>query len=259
MCVAIVKPIGINLPDRKRLKICFDNNPHGIGFGIGTPSNINAYKAVYKFNDFDDFYYKLVSLTFEKSDIVFIHFRYATHGGINLNNCHPFYISDNQESIIQDKPILMHNGVFQLGKLKPNKSDTFTLVEKMYKENIELDNDLITKSNNKVAIMYDKCKYRLYGNWIQADDGCIYSNGSYRKSLEEYKKKYNNENLNFCDCCGEIGENYLTTEVGYHFCNNCIENKKVFLYHCERCGNICADKICSDCSEKENISLKYWK
>jgi hypothetical protein len=33
-----------------------------------------------------------------KSHLAFIHFRYATHGEINLDNCHPFFISDNQKA-----------------------------------------------------------------------------------------------------------------------------------------------------------------
>lgn len=254
MCIAIVKPVGVDLPSKERLKICFDNNPHNVGFAIGV-KDCN-HKAVLKFSDFELFYKELLRIV-KSETTAFIHFRYATHGEINLNNCHPFYISDSQ-CWVQDKPLMMHNGVFQLGKLKDKKSDTFTLAEKMYKEKLELDDDLITESNNKVAIMYNNGKYKLYGEWIQ-DDGCIYSNGSYRKSIVEYQKKFNNNNLTFCDCCGEIGEDYLTTEVGYHFCPNCVKYKEVNMYNCSVCGKICADKICGNCSEEKNISLKYWK
>ena len=255
MCIAIVKPLGVELPSKERLKICFDNNPHSIG--IGSLYNGLNYKLISKFTSFESFY-MIAKNKITKDHIAFIHFRYATHGEINLDNCHPFFISNTQKNV-QKAPMLMHNGVFQLGKLENNKSDTVTLVEKMYSENLELDNELITKSNNKIAIMKNNCEFDLYGNWIYEEDGCIYSNGSYRKSVEEYKVKFNNPNLMFCDCCGEIGESYLTTEVGYHFCNNCIENKKVYMYNCSECGKLCADKICSDCSEEKNISLKYWK
>lgn len=255
MCIAIVKPVGVDLPSKERLKICFDNNPHSTGFGISL-KGVN-YNSIMKYSDFDLFY-KMAQVFITKSHLAFIHFRYATHGEINLDNCHPFFISDNQKEQCQNRPVLMHNGVFQLGKLKDDKSDTLTLVEKIYSHNLELDNDLITKSNNKIAIMYNDSKYKLYGEWIQ-DDGCIYSNGSYRKSIVEYQKKFNNNNLTFCDCCGEIGENYLTTEVGYHFCPHCIYNKEIYMYKCFECGKICADKICGNCSEEKNISLKYWK
>lgn len=255
MCIAIVKPVGAKLPSKDRLKICFDNNPHSIGFGISL-KGIN-YNTIMKYSDFDLFY-KMAQVFITESHLAFIHFRYATHGEINLDNCHPFFISDNQKEQCQNKSILMHNGVFQLGKLKDDKSDTLTLVEKIYKENLSLNDELISRSNNKVAIMNCNCEYQLFGNWILETDNCFYSNGSYRKSIVEYKKKFNNDKLNFCDCCGEIGENYLTTEVGYHFCNDCIKHGEVKLYNCSECDRLCADKICGYCSEEKNISLKYW-
>lgn len=255
MCIAIVKPIGEDFPPKERLKNCFDNNPHSIG--VGTTVKGTSYISVMKFFDFDVFYNFSLNHFAKRSETVFIHFRYATHGSIDLNNCHPFFISDNQTQF-QTNNLLMHNGVFQLGKLQNGKSDTLTIAEKIYREKLELDNDLITRSNNKVAILINNRSYKLYGNWIKADDGCYYSNGSYRKSLEIYKKKYNNQNLVFCDCCGEIGEGFLTTEVGYHFCNDCLQKVNVYMYKCIWCGNVTADKICGKCSEEKNISLKYW-
>ena len=53
MCIAIVKPTDIALPDKDRLKICFDNNPHGIGFGYGSRTD-KDYHFVDKFDDFEN-------------------------------------------------------------------------------------------------------------------------------------------------------------------------------------------------------------
>lgn len=257
MCIAIVKPIGVELPTKEVLKNCFDNNPHSCGLAINNSTfkqNL-VYKGVYDF----ELFYDLCHYFCKKDILAFIHFRYATHGEINAYNCQPFFIDKIQNHQILKSDVLMHNGVFQLGELDANKSDTKTLVEKIVNENIELSNEDIIKSNNKIAIMKTNGEYVLYGRWVANENGCIFSNGSYKYSLKHAIKRTKNLNLNFCDCCGEIGENYLETEVGYHFCKYCIDNKKVFLYNCNVCGIKTTDKVCSKCSEFNNIMLKYWK
>ena len=80
MCVLIIKPRGVKMPAKDILKKCHKANPHGCGF----ISERHFYKTLY----FDEFLEKLNEV--EDSENCIIHFRLATHGSINVHNCHPF-------------------------------------------------------------------------------------------------------------------------------------------------------------------------
>ena len=250
MCIAIVKPSGIDLPSYEKLENAYSNNPHSIG--VATHEKNDTISIVKNFQNFNEFRV-FVKEDITKEDLVFIHFRYATHGTIDINNCQPFFISNNQSIINQKFAVLMHNGVFNLGKLEKNKSDTRTLVEMIYNKKFELDEDKLIRSNNKVAIMNTNGTYNIYGEWFNYK-GCWFSNETYKYHASKIK-----ENQNLCDRCGEFKENCLSTEVGYHFCQKCLKSKKVYIYKCECCGKESTDIICSTCSEKHNIQLNYWR
>ncbi len=54
-----------------------------------------------------------------KNREVFIHFRFATHGNVDINNCHPF-------TIVNDQFAVMHNGVINIDtSLDDNRSDSW--------------------------------------------------------------------------------------------------------------------------------------
>lgn len=80
MCCLLVKPEGAKLPSYSTLKACFRANPDGCGY-VSTKSN-------YKSMDFEDFYYHLQRVGRDEKCI--LHFRWATHGSVNVKNCHPF-------------------------------------------------------------------------------------------------------------------------------------------------------------------------
>src|SRR6266446_7671605 len=111
MCLAIYKPKGVQIA-RKHLKSGFDNNVDGAGFAICRNNTIEIYKGYFKFDEFYDRYNELQRYP------ALIHFRIATHGIVNAQNCHPFEICDGQFA-------LSHNGVMPVGLEPPiDESDT---------------------------------------------------------------------------------------------------------------------------------------
>lgn len=116
MCQAIVKPAGI-LIDRPTLLRAWESNSDGAGFAVRTKSgHIDIHKGFFKFKSFWKVYKR-----FEHLDCL-IHFRWATHGGRDRDNCHPFALGDSA---------VIHNGI--LSKFLPHatdkRSDTRLFVE----------------------------------------------------------------------------------------------------------------------------------
>lgn len=109
MCILILKPKGVKLPDYVTLCKCARRNPHGFGFAV---QGSKPYKTL----DFQDFISRLYS---EDEDLpMMIHFRLATHGSIKPSNCHPF--KDDSNGIV-----FAHNGVIDINTL-PDKTDSET-------------------------------------------------------------------------------------------------------------------------------------
>lgn len=102
MCVICYKPKGVNMPSKYDLRCMWDRNHDGAGF-VSTRSS-------YKSMDFDDFYEHLSKVG--KDENCVIHFRWATHGSVRLENCHPFSAGDIW---------FAHNGVLDI---RPRKDMT---------------------------------------------------------------------------------------------------------------------------------------
>ena len=110
MCVAIYRPMGVHIP-RRRLKSCWNGNPHGAGFMYTDGQKLNICKGYMTFKKFYHAYRAAV-IANPKVDFV-IHFRYATHGSRGAEMTHPFRISRYTGFV--------HNGI--LTDMKPGKND----------------------------------------------------------------------------------------------------------------------------------------
>lgn len=102
MCVIIVKKQGVELPKYELLKRAYKCNSDGCGYVTLNNSKIHCYKSL----NFNDFYKDFKANVNVESETI-IHFRLATHGSKNVNNCHPFANAD--KSIY-----FAHNGVLPI-------------------------------------------------------------------------------------------------------------------------------------------------
>ena len=115
MCIAIYKLCGNELPTKEKLQNCFRANPDGCGFSYAYKGTVYTYKGYFKF---DEFYEKLMECD-GKYNLqycgVLLHFRIATHAGINAENCHPFPLSSKESKLkatfTKSKYSVIHNGV----------------------------------------------------------------------------------------------------------------------------------------------------
>jgi len=76
----------------------------------------------------------------EKADNCYLHFRYATHGAVNFENCHPFDVGNNRW--------LFHNGIIT-GLGSKDVSDSGTLAALM--------KDLPLEAQKAMLIVVTKC------------------------------------------------------------------------------------------------------
>jgi len=192
MCVIIVKPIGAKLPDKNTLKNCWNNNSNGAGYAIVKDNHIKLRKGFLKFKRL------LQALEQEhitEDEMVLLHFRTATAGLIDAGNTHPFVITTSNQILRQTeidttRIVVAHNGVLTgLGQDK-KLSDTqmfikqFLADEHIYKALYEspavqrLIGEYIT--TDKLAFLDYKKGVLLIGEF-EKHEGCLYSNGDYKK------------------------------------------------------------------------------
>lgn len=170
MCILIVKPKGVQLPDYATLCRCANLNPHGFGFAMPN-------KRPYKTLSFDKF---IDALSRVDEDMpMILHFRLATHGSIKQTNCHPF--RDNKNGLI-----FAHNGVLDINALydKTDSETAFRLLFVPAYEKFGLRSNNFNQAVNSIrggsrfAFLTDKGEVKTFGNFI-SHNGCLYSNNGF--------------------------------------------------------------------------------
>lgn len=206
MCIAISKPVGIGLPSDEILENCWYNNDDGAGFAFNHNGKVITKKGFMRFDDFMkalkdcDKKYKL------KNRGVLLHFRIATHGGVNPAMTHPFPIVDDEGCLkkieyVSDYAII-HNGIVKCTSSDTYKknglSDTALFVKdylsKLCKNpdwhkkqyNIELIENMIS---SKMAIL-DGDGFISTTSGFTEDEGVYYSNSSYKDIYSRYYASY---------------------------------------------------------------------
>lgn len=180
MCIAIWKDKDLTI-SKERLQECFNSNPDGAGFMYIDNKQLKMQKGFFKFNDFWEAYEPL------QSKKCVIHFRIKTHGSVNVDNCHPFEISNSLGFV--------HNGIIS-GYGEGDISDTRDFNNLILKPMVSKWGNLAlfepaVKHLIEERIGYSKLifldrhgKHEIFnedkGVW---DDGVWYSNTSYKPKV----------------------------------------------------------------------------
>lgn len=99
MCLAIYKPEKVRLI-RADLKRAFDANSDGAGFAYydNSQQRVIIEKGFFSFNEFWRAFQEV-----QRDNLkAIVHFRFATHGSVDTDNCHPYELNDGA---------LIHNGI----------------------------------------------------------------------------------------------------------------------------------------------------
>lgn len=173
MCILIASTDG-ELPTLAELYSCEDSNPHGIGIAWANGETLEIRKAM----NLTAFLPMLAEKPEEAPYV--LHFRYATHGTVNLENCHPFKIGSHT--------VVGHNGIlpwrstetmsdtrcFARDILKPNRKEVW---DTGFQTHIE---DYIGE-HNKLAFIDRFGQVAIYNEHVGHWRGNVwFSNCSYR-------------------------------------------------------------------------------
>ena len=124
MCIAIYQAPGYRLTESE-LANSWQNNPDGAGISFFDSNLEIVVEKTMNRSEFVDIYNKACKQHGRHSEMA-VHFRIATHGGVNIDNCHPFFTPDGSMSVI-------HNGIIPVlfESKKDPRSDTRVFVQEV--------------------------------------------------------------------------------------------------------------------------------
>jgi len=122
LCIAILQNEGAKLT-RREIKNCWTNNPDGAGIAWVQDGEIKTHKEIISFKRFYKSYRDIAG-NYGESSKMLVHFRWATHGYVNIENCHP-HLVNNRLSFV-------HNGIIDI-ETAADKSDTVAFNERILK------------------------------------------------------------------------------------------------------------------------------
>jgi len=275
MCIIIVKPKGVAMPDEQRLENAWMSNPDLSGFMYGGESMTHIHRG---YEDawclMNDLHKRVPNPT--DVNIVF-HFRIATSGKIDVTNCHPFPVTSDvkffDEPHLRAKRGFAHNGVIARTPTSWKKemktlSDTALFVRDGLSSvpaggPSDVFLALVAKeTGSKFALLSSKV-LAIYGSgWIQEEDGCIYSNSSYL-----HKPIYTTTNLWGEDWdvvgikdCATCGRSAYVRKNGEIWCPDC-DTYDVKEGGCDKCGSsdhadVEGGHVCLKCGDMYEVSTK---
>ena len=188
MCVIVYSPKGIDAPTEELIRQMFLENPDGAGFAWnGADGKVKYRKGFMKV---EDLLQALEPLDKWKNTNLAIHFRIGTAGENDEYTCHPFKISNKYKDLRElegEGPVLFHNGIMGKGGIvDKNSSDTqdfvvafSPMIEKFNKSKARDAAISEYTKGNKLLIMYNNNKVKMFGNW-EKDGDLFVSNKNYK-------------------------------------------------------------------------------
>jgi hypothetical protein len=157
MCMLCVIPPNV-IPSREKLENSALNNPHGFGFAIAVPKEkriisertMNADESINQFLKLRGEYPEGYAMW---------HARYATHGSMTIDNCHPFKLGGKDT-----RTYIGHNGILPTIEVKnDHRSDTRIFAED------------ILPSMGGVAALDNEQMYNVIENFTSGSKICVLS------------------------------------------------------------------------------------
>lgn len=200
MCIIAIKNKKNRNFKNEELEQMFINNPDGAGFMYVENNKVKIDKGYMTFKDFKN-HFDLLNKKFNnfKNRSLILHFRIGTSGTNSRKNCHPYPISkklkDLQKTKINCDLGVVHNGIIREytpsfdNKIDFNDTQNFIInylapLEEhwsdFYKNKRQLE-ALENVTNSKLAFLNKNGDVYLSGDFVENEDGLIFSNETFRK------------------------------------------------------------------------------
>jgi len=257
MCLLLLAKPNFT-PKKKFLNCACDSNPHGFGFAFHTGKKIYTFHSLDKAEAIDNFY--KMRAKYPEAWAMF-HARYATHGSVKIENCHPFKVNKSE------KTILGHNGILPLKPAKgDDRSDTKLFAEDFLPvfglENLDDEKffneleDFCAGSKLVIFTTEPNMENQIYvinenlGHWFK---GVWYSNNSY---MEPKTRTITTWDWDYSDELEDINE--LTGEDFFEWdclrCGKLMDATRQYCrecYSCLDCGDYLQDCLCYSPDRKD--------
>lgn len=197
MCIIMVKPKGVKLPDKKTFKTCFERNPDGCGYMYVDNGKVIIKKGFMGYNNM----YKQIKRLGDRNIVV--HFRIGTSGKNDQKTCHPYPISrevsDLQAGYLETNIGVVHNGIISeyngkdkiLNDTQLYIQDRMCMLQDLNSEfyaNDDVLNFLYKDTYTKFVFLDANDELYYSGSFINETDGMIYSNTTYKSyCVSDYK------------------------------------------------------------------------
>lgn len=133
MCVICYIPKNEEMLKRKEFKLMWNKNNDGAGIMWIYDNQVHISKGYF---DFEALYEDLTNIKINYNCDMAVHFRWATHGGINGGLCHPFPLSDKSNELFSLNNIcevgIMHNGVISIDNREGFSDTTEYIAKELY-------------------------------------------------------------------------------------------------------------------------------
>jgi predicted glutamine amidotransferase len=239
MCIAILN--NGNVISEEHFKNSLKANPDGFGMAYIEKGKIKVFRSLS--DNFKSLYGRYLKVYNSNEYPIMLHFRISTSGGVNLENCHPFYISKNV--------VFCHNGII-------NNWGTKTMSDTRH-----FNRDILSNFSDK-DLIHNKSLTELISGYIDFSKFIILDNNGDFNIINEDLGHWDNDNNWFSN------KSYLTShkfDKGWYKelnefdnidnfgkCESCLEYKTV------NYDSLFKTYICSECSTYyEDTSInKIW-
>lgn len=193
MCIIAAKPAGTPMPSEDIIRTMWTNNPDGAGLMYVENGHVVIEKGFMKQKDFLKALRKVEGRLDMKKTPLVMHFRIATHGGINKECTHPFPVTDNIGALQKIKASVdlgvAHNGIISSVTPRKGISDTMEYIAtqlaplkralpKFY-ENKHARLLIQNAIGSRMTFLTAEGKIYTVGDFV-TDKGILYSNTSYK-------------------------------------------------------------------------------
>ena len=174
MCVIVVKESGVSWPGKRYMRNCFLENSHGAGLAWADAEGVHVEKGYFSWGPL---WRDLKAL---EDYPVLVHFRLATHGSINEENCHPF--------LLKNGTVMAHNGVLSIEPLQEDMTDSESFgkkyLEKFTAKDLKKDHVKglieVAIGSSKIALLNPDGSFTIFNRSKGVDfKGVWFSNDSY--------------------------------------------------------------------------------
>lgn len=226
MCIAILNN-GSKI-SREHFRNSLENNSDGFGMAYIEKNTLKVFKSLS--TNFNTLYQKYSDVFKKTESPILLHFRISTGGGVNLENCHPFYIHKDL--------VMVHNGIIGgYGNKKENDTrhyirDILTKFEtKELMDNVSLKTLIERDISGSKFVFFDSLgNFNILnekaGHWDNNNNW--FSNNTYKFSYYNTEFVYKPTSQSFdnygkCESCLEYGTVKHIDTLKSYVCKDCEE------------------------------------